>query len=211
MSIENDATLEFYAKHADLYQQRNAQDYTTAQGLKDDEVHSRYILESLEGLPKEARLFEVGSGCGRDAALIRARGYQVQTSDAVESFLDILKENGFAPIKFNLISDTFPDQYDYILANAVLVHFTKGECREVLRKVYNALNPGGIFAFSLKQYVENAPEWKSNIPGSDSKRYFSYWKPEEIEAELKLAGFKIKKIQQDEGMRANWLNIIAQK
>lgn len=106
MSIENDATLEFYAKHADLYQRRNVRDYATTQGLKDDETHAKYILATLAGLPLEAKLFEVGSGTGRDAALIRSRGYQIQTSDAVESFLDILRENGFNPVKFNLISDS---------------------------------------------------------------------------------------------------------
>lgn len=92
-----------------------------------------------------------------------------------------------------------------------MVHFTKDEVKSAIRKVYAALNPGGIFAFSVKQRTENAPEWKANVPGSDLGRYFSYWEAEEIETELQRIGFRIKGLAQNRGMCADWLDFIAQK
>lgn len=129
MSTENDATVAFYKKYAGLYLQRNQVDYSKEQGRKDDNVHRDYILRSIAGLPKDARMFEVGSGSGRDAALIRSMGYDIQVSDVAEAFLVALKERNFEPISFDLVHDEFPGKFDYIISECRLgtLHKSRSE------------------------------------------------------------------------------------
>lgn len=211
MSTENERTVEYYERYAVLYRERNRVDYATSRGQRDDKIHSDYILKTLEGLPKSARMFEVGSGYGRDAKLIRAQGYEIQVSDVADSFLEMLRENWLEPVKFDLTQDGFPDKYDYILANAVLVHFTKDEVESAVEKVYNALNPGGTFAVSFKQRLGGGEDWKANIAEAPEKCYFSYWDVGEVTDMLERHGFTIVSCQQVGGMRACWLNIICRK
>lgn len=211
MKTENERTLDFYNKHADLYLHRNQVDYSTSRGLRDDRVHQDYIRKTLNNLPKDAKMFEVGSGDGRDAKLINSLGYKIQVSDAVDSFIKILTENGFSPLKFNIVTDSFPDSYDYILANAVLVHLTKSEVKDAIKKVYAALNQNGIFATSFKQRLGGGEDWKANITGTSEKRFFSYWDINEARKMLEEAGFKILHFQQNGGMRACWIDFIVKK
>lgn len=211
MSSENERTVDFYEKYASLYCQRNEIDYATTRGQKDDKIHTDYIVRSLAGVPKSARMFEVGSGSGRDARLIRSLGYEIQVSDVADSFLKLLSGDGFEPIKFDLTRDNFSTSYDYILANAVLVHFTKDEVKATVAKIYEALNPKGIFVLSLKQRLGGGEEWKANIAGTSEKRYFSYWEIGEAKSMLEAARFRIIECRQNGGMRACWLDIICQK
>lgn len=204
-------TLEFYNKHAALYCSRGEQYNADARGIKDNEARWDFLRKSLERLPKNAKMFEIGSGDGVDAKLINSLGYNIQTSDAAESFLLVLKTNGFAPVKFNVIDDDFPDSYDYILANAVFVHLTKPEVRATIRKVYDALNKGGRFVVTFKQRFDKDNEWKANIPGTTEGRFFSYWGIDEARIMLEDAGFKVIDCLDNDSLRASWLNFFAQK
>lgn len=211
MISKNDATLEFYEQSADLYEQRNLKDYSSGRGQAENAKHRRFIASSLEGVSKDAVLFEIGSAYGRDALFIKSLGYKIQVSDAVESFLERLRKEGCEPVKFNLITDELPGTFDYILANAVLVHLTKEETRLALRKIYNALNPGGLFVFSVKQRAGGGEDWKQDIDNSSGKRYFSYWDIGEAEEAAKGAGFEVLTSEQIGGIRACWLKFIARR
>lgn len=211
MSIENEQTVVFYNKHADLYYERNLEDYATPRGVKDDQIHYDYLKSTLANLPKDAKMFEIGSAYGRDAERINALGYKIQVSDVADSFLEMLKKAGLSPVKFDIIHDEFKESYDYILANAVFVHLTKAETIAAIKKVYAALKPNGIFAFSLKQRLGSGEDWKNNIAGTTDKRYFSYWDVNEAREMLENIGFKILIYKQIGGMRACWLDIAVQK
>lgn len=211
MSDQNNQTLGVYAKHAELYEQDTLADFT-ANPKKSERItknHHAFLKQSLGNVHKEGKLFEIGSGYGRDAAYIRSLGYKIQTSDAVDSFIDRLRKESFEPIKFNLITDEFIGKYDYILANAVLVHFTKDEVRAAIKKVYDALERNGIFAFSLKQRMGGGEDYKTDIAGE--KRYFSYWDVGEIDKVVEKIGFEIISVKQLGGIRACWLDIIVKK
>ena len=110
---------------------------------KNDIPETDWLKSSLDGIPKSAKMFEVGSGTGRDAKFIRSLGYNLQTSDAPDELVEHLQKENLNPIKFNLITDRFQQTYDYILANAVLVHFSHEEVEAALAKIFNALNGGG--------------------------------------------------------------------
>ncbi|MFV0485026.1 MAG: methyltransferase domain-containing protein [Candidatus Saccharimonadales bacterium] len=211
MISKNDQTLKVYARHAQFYEDDTLNDFNRdpKKTAKLMENHHAFLDLSLKTIPKNGNLFEVGSGYGRDAIYIRSKGYNIQVSDAVDSFITRLQRDDFAPVKFNLITDEFTEKWQYILVNAVLVHFTKSDVVLAIKKIYDALEPSGIFAFSLKQRAGGGEDWKTDIAGE--KRYFSYWDIGEINQVVEDAGFEIVHIKQVGGIRACWLDVIVQK
>lgn len=212
MSTENNQTLKVYANHADFYEHDTINDFNLdpAKTQKLLDSHHAFLDASLKTILKTAQLLEIGSGYGRDAIYIRSLGYNLQVSDAVDSFVERLRRDNFTPINFNLITDKFTQKWNYILANAVLVHFPKPEVQKSLQKIYQALEPGGIFAFSLKQRAGGGEDWKTDIAGE--KRYFSYWDIGEAEKLIKsTTNFEIIFTKQVGGICACWLDLILKK
>lgn len=167
-----------------------------------------WIDHALEGLGSEAHILELGSGFGRDARYIQNLGYQVECTDATVGFVELLQEQGLDARELNALTGEIPGSKDLVLANAVLLHFTREETAGVLDKVYQSLNNGGRFAFSLKQGEGDGwSEEKMNAP-----RYFCYWQKDEIEQLIRAAGYANIEITGDHiGTNATWLHIIAHK
>ena len=186
MSIKNEKTINSYEKYAKEYvNQKNADS-------NDDVIKQKHAMLSncLKGVPKSGRLFEIGSGSGEDAAYIQSLGYSNLTvSDAADSFINILRKKGFSPIKFNLLKDDFPEKYDFIHCWAVLMHFTKKEAGESIKKIYNALIDGGKVLFCVKTSKDKAEGWK-RLSEKDGEIYFSFWSKDELELFLNQVGFK---------------------
>jgi len=166
-----------------------------------------WIDDALSGLPAEARLMELGSAFGRDAAYIAARGFAIECTDAVPGFVSELQARGFTARQFNAIADNPGDHYDLILANAVMLHFNRSEFSSVLTKLAHALKRGGRFAFSLKR--GRGESWSDEKIGAP--RFFCYWEPEDLEPLLRQAGFARWTIGEvrTERAHAEWLFIIA--
>ncbi|QEE42296.1 class I SAM-dependent methyltransferase [Methylobacterium sp. WL2] len=167
-SCSNRTTLSSYAAKFRQYGERSTQ--TLAGASK------TWIDQILIGLEPDAAIFEMGTAHGRDAAYIAARGYAVLCSDAVPEFVAELLAKGVPAIVFDLLTDPFERQYDLILANAVLLHFTDAEFDHALLKTVGALSAGGRFAFTLK--AGQGSEW-SNAK-IDAPRYFRYWSRDEL-------------------------------
>jgi SAM-dependent methyltransferase len=167
-----------------------------------------WLDEALQGLPLDARLLELGSAFGRDAAYIQALGYSLDCTDAVPGFVELLTQRGYQARLLNLLTDDLIGPIDLIIANAVLLHFTHAEFSQVLAKIKAALGLGGRFAFSLK--AGQGEGWSVEKIGAP--RYFCYWTPEALGPSLKQAGFSNWRIAQAQTTRAHadWLFVIAQ-
>ena len=109
MSRENEITIEVYERFGDKYlERRNLRDG------KNDRRQEELLKTYVKGLPKNAKIFEVGSAGGKDAKYLRSLGYEnIIVSDVVNYFLGMLESEGFAPIRFNLIEDDFKETTDY--------------------------------------------------------------------------------------------------
>jgi SAM-dependent methyltransferase len=199
MSDSNQATLQSYEQCSQAYI-----DGTTHQPAPSTR---RWINTALHGLPSSARILEIGSGFGRDAAYIAAVGYTVACTDAAQSFVDALLARGFTASRLNLLTDPVPGDQDLIIANAVLLHFTPGECALALGKLQSALAEGARLAISLK--AGDGEEWSSAKLGAP--RYFCYWRPEPLCAVLEQAGFTDIHIEATATDRAHadWLYVLA--
>ena len=200
MSESNNRTIESYNGHIQEYIDGTPQEVSG--------VVKEWLDKSLADLPKDARILELGSAFGRDATYLQSMGFTVECTDATPSFVDLLREQGFNARLLNAITDDLPQGLDYVLANAVLLHFTREETAQVLSKVHASLNEGGRFAFTLKEGEgEEWSEAKLGVP-----RYFCYWTQEQVSQYLSDAGFDDVDITGDaETKNATWLQVVAKK
>jgi len=203
MSKESAETLAAY--------ETNAKEYITQYPCHNSDFVDSWIEKSLQNIAKNAEVLEIGSGTGIAAKFIENLGYKIQVSDAAESFVKYLQENGFPNARyFNVITDEFWQNFDYVLADAVLLHFTKGEVKETIKKVYDALNPGGTFAFSLM--LGDGEKWQNRL---GAERFFKFWQVDDIVTVLEKIGFDYKTEitgnYNDRSSTRRWITIIVHK
>jgi len=201
MSEANRKTLRSYEGHAAAYVAGTASEVS---GVTKD-----WIEAALQDLPATARLVEIGSAFGRDAAYIAARGFQIECTDAAESFVVELQKRGIPARRFDVLTERLEPGYDLLLANAVLHHFERQDLATILGQLGAALQPGGRLAFSLKR--GQGEEWSDAKLGAP--RFFCYWEPEQLPPLLRAAGFASWRIDTAKTGRvhADWLYVIAQR
>lgn len=196
----NSRTIESYNAHI--------QEYIDGTVHEVSGTVKEWIDRTFADVPRDAHILEFGSAFGRDAAYLQDQGYQVACTDATPAFVDILQEKGFNANVLNVITDELPQEIEVVLANAVLLHFTRDETTVVCKKVYDALNPGGTFAFTLKQ--GEGEEWSEDKLGAP--RFFTYWTNEQIYGVLADVGFGDVSVWGDRTTaHSTWLQIIAKK
>jgi predicted TPR repeat methyltransferase len=164
------------------------------------------IDSAVADRPKDARILEIGSAFGREAGYLQHLGYLVECSDVVQEFIVLLREKGFEARKLNAITDDLGGPYALVVANAVLLHFTRGQTEQVLRKVLAALHSGGTVAFTLLEGTGD----KLAKDKLGAARYFCFWSEEQIRQLLVGAGFKDIQIDKTQTAPwATWLRIVA--
>lgn len=200
MAGGNDKTLRSYQDRIGAYVDGTTQVVSGPVGDWIDRVAA--------GLSPSARILELGSAFGRDAAYLQSKGLRVECSDAVAGFVAHLRGRGLTARPLNLLHDAVGEGWNLIFANAVLLHFDRDEFAMVLAKISRALAPGGRFAFSLKQ--GQGEEWSSAKLGAP--RYFCYWQSDELAAQLAQAGFShwtMETISPQRGGGLPWIFAIA--
>lgn len=177
MSQTNQQTLGTYNSAVTQYFEAASPEVST--GIKE------WIDMNLSQLPAGARILEIGSGTGKDAAYMEAKGFTVELTDASQGFVDHIKSQGRQARMLNALTDEMDGDYDMVYANAVLLHFTRDETAAVLKKMHQALKPSGRLAFSLKSGDgEELTDRRLNAP-----RYFCYWQKATLEPVVRAAGF----------------------
>lgn len=213
MSKENEQTIEVYEKFGDKYLDRNIEDIKNNQRAKiNNKRHIKQLKKYLDGLPKDSKIFEVGSAGGRDVRAIQTFGYtNITVSDVANYFLELLRKEGFSPVRFNLITDDFLEKYDFIYCWAVLVHFTKSEAKQAIKKMFEALNDNGRIALCVQSRDGYEEAWMDRDGRIGAKRYFSYWTKNELQDYMREVGFKNIEIESNIGTKSHWLECCAEK
>jgi SAM-dependent methyltransferase len=195
----NARTIGAYDQHAQRYIDQSPADVAGA--VKE------WLNRALAGVPHDARILELGSAYGRDAAYLQSLGYQVRCTDATPAFIAALRSRGITASPLNAITDDLPADLDVVLANAVLLHFTRAEFASVAGKVRRALRPGGRFAFTVK--LGDGQEWTSDKLGAP--RFFCYWREPQLRGVLGTAGFAGLDIREAPGRAGDkdWLHVAA--
>lgn len=196
---ENLETIQAYEGHV--------QEYISGTYQEIDGDMKIWMDHLAEQVQPTSRILEIGSANGRDAAYLQSKGLTVECTDGTQAFVDLLQEQGFAARKLDLINDPIEGRYDMVMANAVLLHFTREQTQAALQKVHAALNEDGMFAFTLKE--GDGEEWseaKLGVP-----RYFCYWRQPAIEALVRESGFSDVQVLKGATRNAQWLQIVARK
>lgn len=218
MSKANSKTLEIYEKFAaQKYIENNVKTIKNnpEKFSRKRETLKKFVAKGFENLPKSAEIFEIGSGSGDDAVMLRSLGFSVTPSDVSAAFLSATESKGFTPIKFNVLIDDFQKQYDGIFCWRTFVHFDEDDTKLALSKIYSALKPKGVFIFNMMNNIEKGgknEEWV-DFEGEHhigAERYYKYWDEKVAKKLIKSVGFKIVEFDAEE-KRHRWFNIVAQK
>lgn len=124
---------------------------------------------------------EIGCGNGRDAQEIlkhtdRYIGMDI-SSEMIRIAQEALPEHAHSFVVADIESFDFPEGTDIVFSFASLLHTPKEELEKVLKKIFQALHPGGIAFISLK-YADSYEEvTKTDEFGT---RTYYYYTPEEI-------------------------------
>ena len=143
------------------------------------------FLDRFASLAGAGPVLEIGSGPGRDADYLESRGVRVIRTDATPAFVGLLRDAGHDARLLDARTDPLGGPYQGILANAVLLHLSRDQFEDLLRRARAATAPGGVLAFTLKEGDGAAwSEQKLGLP-----RHFMYWREPAVRAALHRAGW----------------------
>lgn len=136
-----------------------------------------------------ARVLEIGSGGGRDAAFMEELGLRVRRTDVTPAFVRLLREQGreadlVDPLTDDLTSSDGP--YDAVWANASLLHVARADLPTVLARLAGVTRRGGLLRVAVKE--GDGDGWSTH--GSiRSPRHFTYWRADALRAVVEGAGW----------------------
>jgi SAM-dependent methyltransferase len=164
-----DEPLDFYARHAAEYAARSRRGAAPQ------------LDAFLAALPAGARILELGSGGGQDAAAMLARGFAVDATDGSPELAAEARRLLGVPVRVMRFEELDAiAAYDAVWACASLLHVRRAELVPILRRVHTAVKPGGIVCASFKA---------GDGEGHDRfGRYYNYPSAAELEAFFTGAG-----------------------
>ena len=144
---------------------------------------SRAGLERLlDELPAGALVLEVGSGTGRDADLLEARGVRVRRTDVTEAFLAQQRERGLEVERLDVLRDDLGGPYDAVVTLATLIHLEHRQLAEVVARIRAALAAEGLALISMREGVgtDESLDW-----------FTALWPRDELEDVYVAAGLDV--------------------
>ncbi|GAA5209680.1 class I SAM-dependent methyltransferase [Microbacterium kyungheense] len=190
-----DATLAAYERGALQYAARTS----TAPAPEVDTLLAR--------VARGARVLELGSGPGRDAAALEAAGLTVDRTDGAAAFVDALRAAGHQARVLDVRAEDFGGPYDAVFANAVLLHVPREDLAAVLATARRACRPGGVLVASVKKGEGEA--WtRAKL---DDPRHFTYWDETGLTSALRAAGWTPEQVTESTlpGAVERWITVIA--
>ena len=162
------------------YYNENAKEYFEKTYNADMTIQYELFLKYLD---KKGKILDLGCGSGRDTLYFKKLGYEVEAIDGSKELCELATHYtgiNVKCMKFNELNVV--DIYDGIWACSSLVHISKKELIEVLKKIKIALKKEGILYVALK-----SGEGEETLNG----RYFSYIEKEEFEKIINKLDFKL--------------------
>lgn len=159
------------------------------------------------------RVLEIGSGGGRDALALEARGIDVRRTDIAQGFVDLLHREGFEADRLDPLTDDLTDPrrpgtpYDGIWACACLIHVARADLGKVLARLAAATRPGGRLHASVRDGDGE------DVSGDGRLRYAeTYWREPALRSVLTDAGWIVDEIRRCTGRPGDhWLSVRARR
>lgn len=164
-------TLESYERHASGFADKFSRLFDVGERR---EFHK--FLEYLNG----KRILDVGCGSGDHAAWFKSQGLDVVCIDISPSMVEIAREKGVDARVMDMESLDFPSGiFDGVWADASLLHLPKSRFPLAVERIARVLKEGGILFVALKQ-----GEGEGFAGNEDERRFFSFWKVDELDKAL---------------------------
>ena len=173
MSAEGDITLASYEAAAGTYRAHSM----PAESLSD------FLDRVVAAVGVGRHGWSWGAGTGADAKYLEARGLVVTRTDATLAFVEMMRSDGYPARVLDIRRDEFGGPYDAVLADAVLLHLTRDEFADVLRRGAAPWDRG-LLAFTLKE--GDGDSWSTAKIGLP--RFFTYWREPAVRDMIKAAG-----------------------
>jgi len=182
MLQETETTISSYDRTAQQYAQNVANLQKTA-----------YIELFASLLQPDVHILDLACGSGRDAKIFYEKGFSVTGIDLSEELLMIAARN-CPNAEFRLMDilelDFKSQSFDGVWACAALLHIPKERIPGLISGVQRVLKKNGLFYIGVKE-GEGQRFIKDDRYEGDIRKFYSYFKPGELEAVLQETGFNI--------------------
>lgn len=193
-----------------------APDYAAEAAAMPDWVGTE-IDAFVAALGGAGRVLEIGSGGGRDALALEARGISVRRTDIAQGFVDLLRADGFDAAQLDPLTDDLSDPqrpgapYDGVWACACLIHVAREDMGRVLERLAVATRTGS----RLHASVRDGDGEDETIEGSatEPRRYVeTYWREPELRSVITKAGWIVDAVRKCVGRPSDhWLAVRASR
>jgi SAM-dependent methyltransferase len=176
------------------------------------------VLAALEAFAAEldegARVLEIGSGAGRDAAALEERGLSVRRTDITPGFVRMLRADGHDADGVDPLTDDLTDPvrdapYDGVWASASLLHVRREDLPRVLANLASTTRPGGPLHLALKEGDGARFSTHGHVAGP---RHFTFWREPALREVLAGAGWTVDRIERPTDPTGQvWLDVHARR
>ncbi len=154
----------------------------------------------FEPLLKGKRILDVGFGSGRDMAYFQSKGYEVYGIDTEPSFVQRALKAGLRVKQADVRTYEPHQKFDGIWACASLLHLSKADMIQAIKRLKGMLETSGVLFVSLKEGDSETVDEKGRLMTFVGLDF------------LEELGFKVLSITDDiDGRGFRWLNAIYQK
>lgn len=186
-------TIEYYNKEAESW--------IVAHGGNEEDSYWRTEMQHFHELLPSGKVLEIGSGAGKDAAVLIAMGYDYTGTDASKGLLKIAqKRNPQAKLEHvNVFDLDFPEHgFDGFWTAATLLHIPKDRIDEALQRIKTQIKPGGIGFITMKAGAGERTD-------QETGRWFAYYSKEEFQEVLERNSYEVVEEKSKKGERDWWL------
>jgi ubiquinone/menaquinone biosynthesis C-methylase UbiE len=162
-------------------------------------------------MPTGGRVLDIGCGAGRDTRELTRHGYSVTSIDTSMAMLNQarLRDPLGKYVRMDMRQlDFAPQSFAGVWVNASLLHVSKNEAAVVLSTIYKALRPEGILFVRVKNGEDERFVEEEKF-GSTIRRFFAFYRADELSHMIVKAGFVLPKIT--EAFAGKWLDALTSK
>lgn len=192
-------------KNLSYYNNNSTSFIDSTQSVLMTEAWSRFTHSLKPG----STILDFGCGSGRDTKYFLEHGYKVEATDGSKELCKLASEYTGIKVRNELFSELSEEEkYDGVWACSSILHCSSLELEDVIKKIWTALKPEGVFYTSFK-YGE--------FEGERHGRYFTDFTEDTFYVLIKrIGGFIIRETWVTHDVRPGredekWLNVLLKK